>query len=384
MRWQTRRGERLWKASTPRLRRFFAAAVFFTFAGAAILLDVTESRHVPLGILALYVTLFGFAAIAYSFAGLKDWRLLPIALALQAAATGLGSWAESRGYAVRLSPAGEHERMVTDAIGCFLFIVVGYSLLIRFIHALSQRGARLQTEVQLAKQIHESLVPAIAGRSSGAEYYGRSQASNEIGGDLVDVVVGPEATTLFVADVSGHGVGAGVLMAMLKSAARTVLSDGTSLSALFAHLNRTVCDLERPGTFATCACLQIDAAGTVRYALAGHLPILHQRSSGEVAELAGGGPMLGLDRDGCHDATTVEIAPADRFVLVTDGVTEVFRRARSGGPNSKEFGLEGVRAAMDAFRDGSARDLADTILKGAAAYGGQDDDQTILVVKLGT
>src|SRR5438552_563587 len=173
MRWQTRRGERLWKASTPKLRRFFAAAVFFTFAGAAILLDVTETRHVPLTILALYVTLFGFAAIGYSYAGLKDWRLAPVGLAFQAAATVVGSWAESHGYAVRLSPAAEHQRMAIDAMGCFIFIVVGYSLLIRFIHALSQRGARLQTEVLLAKQIHDSLVPVVEGRSGSIEYYGR-------------------------------------------------------------------------------------------------------------------------------------------------------------------------------------------------------------------
>ena len=147
--------------------------------------------------------------------------------------------------------------------------MLGYILFIRFIHRVARGHAELQTEVTLARRIHDALVPVVSGRSARADYYGRSLASGAIGGDLVDVVERADGTTFYVADVSGHGVGAGVLMAMLRSAAHAALADGATLPQLLRHLNRTICELERPGMFATCAALHLSASGRAHYALAG-------------------------------------------------------------------------------------------------------------------
>jgi serine phosphatase RsbU (regulator of sigma subunit) len=234
----------------------------------------------------------------------------------------------------------------------------------------------LSTEVTLARRIHDALVPTMSGRSACASYYGRSQASGAIGGDLVDVVEHPGGTTFYVVDVSGHGVAAGVLMAMLRSAARSALADGASLSTLLAHLNRTICELDRPALFATGAALHVANTGEVDYALAGHLPIFQRRVDGTVSTLDVGGPPLGLSPNQSYVATRSRANPGDVFLIITDGLTEVFQ------PGSREFGIEGVRRS--AFeQDGAPADMAERVIAAAAKFGKQLDDQSVLVVKIG-
>jgi serine phosphatase RsbU (regulator of sigma subunit) len=86
------------------------------------------------------------------------------------------------------------------------------------------RYFRVQTEIELAEQIHRSLVPPIARHASNHEFYGVSAPSGEMGGDLVDVVQCGNKRIAYLADVSGHGVPSGVLMAMVKSAIRMQLA----------------------------------------------------------------------------------------------------------------------------------------------------------------
>lgn len=377
MRWQSKRGERLWKASSARSRVMFACAVFFTFSALGVLVDVPRPTHTPLWSFAIYVALFGAIGVAYVFGTLWDLRLIPAAIGLQIALSMFADWATEVARVTALAPAEQHARLVMDAIACFFFVIIGYTFFVRFIHIMVRSHARLQTEVTLAKGIHDALVPTVSGQSDHADYYGRSQASGAMGGDLVDVFEGSGGTTFYLVDVSGHGVGAGVLMAMLKSAARAALAGGATLPALLNGLNRTVHELGRPGTFATCACLHVSRSGQTHYALAGHLPILQRRaSSGEVSELLVGGPLLGLQERGQYESVIVEAAAGDVFLLLTDGLTEVFQR------DGREFGMDGIRAA--AFADGPAapKELAEKVIASAAHYGQQLDDQTVLFVRI--
>jgi sigma-B regulation protein RsbU (phosphoserine phosphatase) len=286
-------------------------------------------------------------------------------------------WATAASRVRVLAPAEQHARLVTDAIACFVCVILGYTFFLRFIHAMARGHTRLQTEVTLAKGIHDALVPTVSGRSAHADYYGRSLASGAMGGDLVDVFEGPDGTTFYLVDVSGHGVGAAVLMAMLKSAARAALAGGATLPVLLNGLSRTVHDLGRPGTFATCACLHVSRSGQAHYALAGHLPILRRSaSSGVVSELPVGGPLLGIQQCGQYESMVVEADPGDLFVLLTDGLTEIFQH------DGREFGMDGIRAA--AFGDGAAepKELAERVIAKAAHYGQQIDDQTVLFVRI--
>jgi hypothetical protein len=375
MRWRTKRGERFWGASTRRSRIFFALAIFFTFAGLAVLFDVPRAAHPPLWTLAVYASVFGVMAVSAGFAALWDLRIIPLTIVLQVGLTYFARWIERLQHWPTLSPDGQHQRLVADASLCFVLVALGYVFFIRSIHAIARGHAELRTEVMLARRIHDALVPRIAGRSGRAEYYGRSQASGSIGGDLVDVVEHPGGTTFYVVDVSGHGVAAGVLMAMLRSAARSALADGATTSGLLRHLNRTICELDRPALFATCAVLHLGRMGEVQYALAGHLPILRQSGVGAISVLDVGGPPLGLSATQEYSAKTVTTSESDTFLIITDGLTEVFQ---SGG---RDFGVEGVRRS--AFeRDGGPDAMAERVIAAASKFGRQLDDQSVLVVRV--
>ena len=376
MRWQTKRGARFWSASTARSRAMLFCAVFFSFSAVSVLFDVPRATHPPLWIFAAYAALSGTVGVVYALVTMWDLRLIPLAVGLQIAQSTFTGWATAAARMAVMTPAEQHARLVLDTIVCFFFVALGYVFFVRFIHSLALSNSRLQTEMALARGIHDTLVPTLCGQSGHADYYGRSQASGAMGGDLVDVFEGTDGTTFYLVDVAGHGVGAAVLMAMLKSVARAALAEGASLEALLNALNRTVHELGRPGTFATCACLQV-SPGQTRYALAGHLPILRrQAGSGEVSELQVGGPMLGLHDRAQFQSAIADAATGDVFLILSDGLTAVFRR------DGREFGIEGIRAAAFADGPGTPKELAERVIASAARYGEQLDDQTVLFVRI--
>ena len=105
-------------------------------------------------------------------------------------------------------------------------IVAAYSPMIHFFTVEGKRYFEIRTEMALAAEIHGALVPACAASVGGFEIYGASVPSGDVGGDLVDVVELPQGWLGYVADVSGHGVQSGVLMAMFKTALRAQIADG--------------------------------------------------------------------------------------------------------------------------------------------------------------
>src|SRR5215471_11267597 len=92
MRWQTKRGERFWAASSTSSRVMFGLAVFFLFAGVAILLDVPRATHPALWGLAIYAAMLGMTCVVYAFGTLKDLRLMPLAIALQIGSSVFAKW----------------------------------------------------------------------------------------------------------------------------------------------------------------------------------------------------------------------------------------------------------------------------------------------------
>jgi sigma-B regulation protein RsbU (phosphoserine phosphatase) len=122
-----------------------------------------------------------------------------------------------------------------------------------FISGEGTRTIRLLTEIKLAEEIHGHLVPAVDRTTEQAELYGLSAPATEVGGDLLDVHHEEGRTALYLADVTGHGVPAGVTMAMVKSAIRMKLRDRPALSNLVSGLNAVLAQTQRPGTLATFA-----------------------------------------------------------------------------------------------------------------------------------
>ena len=255
----------------------FLLAVAFTFMPVAFLVDITDLGTNPPPRVAANLLIAAGISVAYAFVAMRRPKWMPAVVAGHIiVATQIG-----RILPVRTGALGHdalRNRLTFDAVASISLIVVGYVLFLRFFRKEGARHVRAHTEIALARDIHRLLVPPIARRVGGFEFRGVSIPSGEVGGDLVDLVDDGDRWIGYVADVSGHGVASGLLMVMVKSAARMKLRERLSIDGLMDDLNVVLIDLKKPEMYVTFACVQFDGC-ELQFSLAGHLPILHYRAA---------------------------------------------------------------------------------------------------------
>jgi serine phosphatase RsbU (regulator of sigma subunit) len=256
-------------------------------------------------------------------------------------------------------------------------IIAGYSLLAGFIRKEGMRLFTTIAEVKLAGEVHRALVPAVSCRMGEFEFYGASVPSGQVGGDLVDVTGRDVEWTAYVADVSGHGVQAGMVMAMVKSAARMGSSAGENLSALLADLNRVLLSVSAPNVFVTLACIGSAKSGSsLKFALAGHLPVLHYRKRLQtVEERSVSNLPIGIMNDATFESATIDCEEGDLLAVVTDGLTE------AADHNGEELGLEPLKAILLKSDGNSLEKIMNDLRGRSLKQGKQIDDQTVLLVR---
>ncbi|HEV7676516.1 MAG TPA: PP2C family protein-serine/threonine phosphatase, partial [Candidatus Angelobacter sp.] len=255
-------------------------------------------------------------------------------------------------------------------------IIAGYTLVAAFIRKEGLRVFVAMAEVRLAAEVHQALVPLVARRIGEFEFYGVSVPSGQIGGDLVDLMEHGAEWTAYVADVSGHGVPAGMIMAMVKSAARMGSANGVGLSSHLSDLNRVLLSVSAPNVFVTFACVSGSGGGNIQFSLAGHLPVLHYRKQMQTVEerLVSNLP-LAIMADAQFDAANIECEAGDVLAILTDGFTEA---ADAGG---NELGLEPLKEALLNNAAKPLEQIATQFRNRSLAQGKQMDDQTVLLVR---
>lgn len=367
---------RLWSGTRGGALALLLAAVFFTFAAIGFLVDIGGVGRMQPRMLAALVALSGLVAVAYALIGIRRryWFFAPV-LVLQVL---LPRWFE------RFWPSGApleadalRLRLMLVAGGAVAGLAVGYGLFMTFIVRQGLRRVRTEAEMALAREIHLALVPDVALTAPGCEMYARSIPVTEVGGDLSDALVVHGRPLGFVADVSGHGVPAGSVMGLLKASLRTRLRTDTELGAALADVNDVLCDLTRPNTFATAAILRLETDSRLSYALAGHPPILHLHSAdGTIARLSEGGMALGIRAGEHYSVGHADVRPGDVLAVLTDGFTETMDRG------DRELGLEPIEATLLAHASEPLPALFDRLLALACTHGPQEDDRTLLLVRI--
>src|SRR5690349_21256989 len=144
-------------------------------------------------------------------------------------------------------------------------------------NALKQTN-RQQPE-SLGCQMQSTLVPPLSYIGAQVEAHGLAIPKDDVGGDLMDLVASEDDFTAYVADVSGHGFRAGVLMGMVKTAVRYGLLLGQPLTKLLDDLNRVLPAVKEPSMYTTFAALRLSGTHEVEYISAGHVPLLHYHHS---------------------------------------------------------------------------------------------------------
>ena len=121
------------------------------------------------------------------------------------------------------------------------------------------RQLRAEAELALAHRLQRVLVPPVVFRNSRVEICGRSIPSDQVGGDLVDVVTSEDGVLAYLIDVSGHGIPAGTLMGAVKAAMRCTAS--RALGEALDTVNRVLPSVKEPAMYATLAAVRFGAAG---------------------------------------------------------------------------------------------------------------------------
>ena len=198
-----------------------------------------------------------------------------------------------------------------------------------------------------------------------------------MGGDLIDVIESNGNLLVYVADVSGHGLEAGQLMGMLKTALRVSLQFRQPPAALLESADRVLPAVKKLDMYATLALLQFDDSEQAEYALAGHVPILHYRDrSRDTARLSMEQFPLGLIPGGCYTSQRARYSSRDLFLMLTDGISEV--------PNDRdeEFGLARLEQLLTQHSAEPLPQIWDVIMEHVHQHGLQQDDQSLLLVRV--
>ena len=241
------------------------------------------------------------------------------------------------------------------------------------------RAIRHDRDRDLVTSVQRSLLadalPELPGVRLGARYMA-AENHYGIGGDWYDAIPLPGGRILLiVGDVAGNGLDAAISMGQMRSAARALVP-GHGPAALLDALDRFSCST-LDGLLATAAVAIIDPAErTIRYSLAGHLPLLLRRPDGEVISLdQAGSALLGLETSGRPEQVT-SFAPGSVLVLFTDGLVE--RR-----DEIIDAGLGRLAAALGAAAPAGPVALCDALIRQSLPLTGRSDDTAILCAILG-
>ena len=243
------------------------------------------------------------------------------------------------------------------------------------------RLAGMEKEMGLARTIQASLLPQASPRIPGAELAGICLPARNVGGDYFDMLALPGGKAgLLIADVSGHNVGAALMMAVSRAALRAELSRSTDPGEILGRANGLLdADLARSELFVSVFLAVYDPATSVlAYANAGHnLPMLRRARDGSVENLDAAGMLFGVLGEVDFERKTLVLEPGDTLLLYTDGLTE----ARS--PAGEMFAEERLAAA---FGETAARPTAEipaALIGAVDAFTGSapDDDRTAAVLR---
>lgn len=346
------------------------SAIFFTFAPLALMSVSQIGSGMPWQLVAVWLLSSGLIAVGWAYSFIRDRRFLFLVIPFQ----GLSIYFQ---MVLGLHYEASKPTIFVTGFLAVLLIVIGYIFYVSFINGEGMRSYRLQTEINLAKDIHDHLVPEIIYSNEKVDIYGNSIAAGEVGGDLLDLVEKDGAIYSFVADVSGHGVRAGVMMGMLKSAIRMQMRRLETGPNLVDSINDVLYELKRPDMFATFAGVLIGKDGAFSYINAGHLPILHYSKSTQKIHLYDSTyPPLAVLPGQNFGGINIKAFTGDLLILVTDGFVEVFDK------NDHEFGFERIEEIVMKNCNQPLKEIYGILSIETTKFGSQSDDQTFLAVRV--
>jgi sigma-B regulation protein RsbU (phosphoserine phosphatase) len=239
---------------------------------------------------------------------------------------------------------------------------------------------RMERELEVARRIQQMLLPKSFPRIKGLETQAMNRPSEQIGGDYYDILhLSENRVGITIADVSGKGVPAALLMASLQSSLRAEAGPDRSPSEIIKTLNRAVCQQTSGETFVTIFYGLLDLEQhTLHYCNAGQSPPFIVGNNGRVRRLDITHLVIGVDSEAFYEDTTLDLEEGDLLFLYTDGITE------EPGTNDHLYGEERLISHLLESRGTPLPEVLDAIHNDVVDFGSgkPNDDLTALALKI--
>jgi hypothetical protein len=235
-------------------------------------------------------------------------------------------------------------------------------------------------ELDLARELQSTLIPKTLPSPPGFELGAYNRIANMVGGDIYDFVLLPDGRlAVLFGDASGHGMTAGLVMAVAHAAFRTQLETDPAPAAMFATLNRILCRTGGPRAFFGGVYLLLSPDGSFTGSIAGHPPVLRIAGDGEVLERIGKGAYpLGVKTPLQWETQSGRVEPGEALLLHSDGLSE----ARD--PSGAEFGDARVESSVRRAAALPAPGLVEALARDVMVFCGRDapeDDVSIAAIR---
>jgi phosphoserine phosphatase RsbU/P len=260
-----------------------------------------------------------------------------------------------------------------------------FALYNAIIYSMANEKKRLDHDLEIARDIQRILLPSEAPAIDGFQISGINVPARQVSGDYFDYIrVDDERLGVAIADVSGKGVPASLIMAICRSVLRAEAARNPSPADVLRKVNRQLYPDIKEDMFISMAYLILDHhRDSITIARAGHdAPLLYKQQSETVTPVKSPGMVVGIDSGNVFDRLTVDFAILlerdDCLVLYTDGVTETLNA------EGDEFGLDRVIQAARARANDGAQAIVKKIIQDVRDFTGslpQNDDITLIAIR---
>ena len=260
-----------------------------------------------------------------------------------------------------------------------------FALYNAIIYSMANEKKRLDHDLEIARDIQRILLPSEAPAINGFQISGINVPARQVSGDYFDYIhVDQERLGVAIADVSGKGVPASLIMAICRSVLRAEAARNPSPADVLRKVNRQLYPDIKEDMFISMAYLVLDHQHDgVTLARAGHdAPLLYQQQSQTITPIKSPGMVVGIDSGSVFDRITVDFSiPLERndcLVLYTDGVTETLNS------EGDEYGVDRMMQSVRASANDGAQAIVKTIIKDVREFTGsvpQNDDITVIAIR---
>lgn len=232
---------------------------------------------------------------------------------------------------------------------------------------LRRMNSQMTRDLQIARRVQEALVPQRAFTTARLEIRSAYIPSEVLSGDFYDYFTQGDASYIFVADVSGHGLPAAILVSLLKSYIHSEADNDRPLSEFMERLNDFLFSVSLPTQFATAALFRVDDHQLV-YSNAAHPPfLLYQREQRRTIVLEQPSNLLGAMPKMEFEEHAIDVFPGDTLFVYTDGLTDRVNR------DGDFYSIDRVARVMETVHDADVNTIYESIFSDVSSFAATEE-----------